>query len=166
MAKDYNVEVEWKAFELKPEGVETPPKSPEYMEQAKANVERMSQQYGIEMKWNDQSKHSRHALEGAKFAEEHDLGNEYHDAVFKAHFQQDKTINDIDTLVDIAEGLGLDAKAFREALDSRRYEQQVLDDVEEAHQLGITGIPCFVSGNQGVMGAQTYETLLKLINED
>ncbi len=165
MAKEHNVEVEWKAFELKPEGVETPSHPPEYYEQAKANVKQMSEHYGVEMKWNDRSKHSRHALEGAKFADEQGLANEYHDAVFKAHFQQEKTINEIDTLVEIAESVGLEPTRFKEALETREYEQQVINETEEAHQMGITGIPCFVSGTKGVMGAQTYETLLQLLEE-
>ena len=165
MAKEYNVEVEWKAFELRPEGVETPSHPPEYYEQAKASVQQMSAHYGIEMNWNDKSEHSRHALEGAKFADEQGLANEYHDAVFRAHFQQDRTINDIDTLVAIAGEVGLEQESFRQVLETRRYQQQVIDDMREAQQIGITGIPCFISGTQGVMGAQTYESLLELIGE-
>lgn len=158
------MEIEWKAFELRPEGVELPEHPPEYMARARAGVEAMSKQYGIEMKWNDRSKHSRHALEGSKFAEAHGLSNEYHEAVFKAHFQQDEAINDIDTLVRIGESIGLDAQAFRNALETRQYEEAVLNDVQEAHAIGVTAVPCFISGNRGVLGAQTYETLLQLIN--
>lgn len=166
MAKEKDIEVEWKSFELRPEGVEVPSHSPEYYEQAKANVKRMSEHYGIEMKWNDKSKHSRHALEGAKFAEEQGLSNEYHDAVFRAHFQQDKTINDIDTLVEIAEGIGLNAEGFRDALENRRYQHKVLSESEEAHRMGVTGIPCFIVGNNGIMGAQNYESLKHLIEQN
>jgi predicted DsbA family dithiol-disulfide isomerase len=165
LVKEHGIEVEWKAFELRPEGVDLPEHSPEYMARARAGVEAMSKQYGLEMKWNDKSKHSRHALEGAKFAEAHGKANEYHDAVFRAHFQQDKTINDLETLVEIAGSIGLDTDAFRHALETRAYEAAVLRDVEEAHAIGITGVPCFISGNRGVMGAQSYESLLQLIGE-
>jgi predicted DsbA family dithiol-disulfide isomerase len=164
LVEEHGIEVEWKAFELRPEGVELPEHPPEYMARARAGVEAMSKQYGIEMKWNDKSKHSRHALEGAKFAEAYGKSGEYHEAVFSAHFQQDKTINDIDTLVEIAGSIGLDAEAFRQALETREYEPAVLRDVEEAHAIGITGIPCFIAGNRGVMGAQSYESLLRLIS--
>ncbi|MFZ3580161.1 DsbA family oxidoreductase [Virgibacillus sp. DJP39] len=166
VVKDYDVEVEWKAFELRPEGVDIPAHTPEYMERAKAGVESMSKQYGIEMNWNDKSKHSRHALEGAKFADSQGKSNDYHEAVFRAQFQQEKAINDIDTLVGIAEAIGLDPVAFREALESRKHEPEVLDDIQEASQIGITGIPCFISGNKGVMGAQSYEDLVELIKND
>lgn len=166
MAKEKGIEVEWKAFELRPEGVDVPPKSPEYMEQVKASIEAMSKQYGIEMKLNTKSEHSRRALEGAKFAKEFGNENEYHEAVFAAYFQQDEDINDVDVLVGIARKVGLDEILFRKMLENRSYEQAVLSDVREAHQLGITGIPCFVSGGRGVMGAQTYETLLKLVENE
>jgi predicted DsbA family dithiol-disulfide isomerase len=166
LVKEKNIDVEWKSFELRPEGVEIPPKSPEYIARAKAGVESLSEQYGLEMRWNDKSKHSRRALEGAKFAEEKGLGNEYHDAVFRAQFQQAKNIDDLQTLVGIAKQIGLNEEEFRLALETRRYQEAVLQDHREAEQLGVTGIPCFISGSKGVMGAQTYESLLKLIEQD
>jgi predicted DsbA family dithiol-disulfide isomerase len=166
LVKEKNVEVEWKAFELRPEGVDIQPKSEEYIERAKAGVKSLSEQYGLEMHWNNKSKHSRRALEGAKFAEEKGLDNEYHDAVFQAQFQKVKNIDDLQTLVDIAKQIGLDEEEFRQALETRSYQEKVLQDHQEAEQLGITGIPCFVSGNKGVMGAQTYESLLQLVEQD
>lgn len=157
--------MKWKAFELRPEGVEVPPKSNEYIQRAKAGVEAMSEQYGLDMKWNDKSKHSRHALEGAKYAEEQGLGNEYHDVVFAAQFQQNEDINDVDTLVRLGVAIGLNEQEFREVLESRKYRTAVLRDHQEAMQLGITGIPCFVSGNQGIMGAQNYDALKALVED-
>ncbi|UOF89523.1 DsbA family oxidoreductase [Fodinisporobacter ferrooxydans] len=164
LAKERNIEVKWKAFELRPEGVEVPPKPPEYMARAKAGVEALSKQYGIEMKWNDKSPHSRLALEGAKFAEEYGKGNVYHDKVFAAQFQQQKNINDRNVLVDIATEIGLDPEKFREALETRRYRSLVIQEHEEARQMGITGIPCFIVGNRGVMGVQSYESLKRLLD--
>ncbi|HEU5138446.1 MAG TPA: DsbA family protein [Bacillales bacterium] len=163
LAKEKGIEVEWKAFELKPEGEETPPKSPEYMERARKGVEQLAAQYGLDMKFNASTEHSRHALEGAKYAEIHGKGNEYHDAVFAAQFQQERDINNLDVLVEIAGNLGLDQDEFRQVLEERTYQEAVLLDHAEAVRLGVTGIPCFVSGNQGVMGAQTYESLKQLV---
>lgn len=73
LAKDKNLTIEWKAFELRPEGIERPEKSPEYLVQAKAGIEALGQKYGLLMIFNDKSKHSRLALEGAKFAEDQGL---------------------------------------------------------------------------------------------
>jgi predicted DsbA family dithiol-disulfide isomerase len=166
LVKEKDVEVEWKAFELRPEDVEVPPKSKEYIERAKAGVEALSKQYGLDMKWNDKSKHSRRALEGAKFAKEKGLENECHDAVFRAQFQEGKNIDDLEILIAIGKQIGLDEEEFRDVLESRKYQEEVLRDHEEAQQLGVTGIPCFISGNKGVMGAQSYESLLALIENE
>lgn len=164
LAKERNLIVEWKAFELRPEGVELPAKSPEYLARAKAGVDALSKKYGIDMVWNDKSQHSRLALEGAKFAEEQGLVNEYHDIVFAAQFQQAKDINDIEVLVVLAKQIGIDPEVFRDALTSHKYQQAVLHDCDEAHKLGIQSIPCFIVENQAIYGAQGYQALERLLD--
>jgi predicted DsbA family dithiol-disulfide isomerase len=163
LAKDNNLRIEWKAFELRPEGLELPEKPPEYLARVKAGIEALGRKYGLKMAFNDKSKHSRLALEGAKFAEDHGLVNEYHDAVFAAQFQEQKNINDSNVLTEIAVQIGLDAVAFQKALVTRTYEQAVLQDVEEAHRLGINTVPCYIVDGRAVYGAQNYETLKKLL---
>ncbi len=163
MVKAENIIVEWKAFELRPEGIELPEKPPEYLARAKAGIEALGRKYGLLMTFNDKSKHSRLALEGAKFAEEHGMGNEYHDAVFAAQFQKQKNINDLDVLTELAVQTGLDQEEFRKALVTRNYEQAVLQDVEEAHRLGIHTVPCYIVDGRAVYGAQSYETLEGLL---
>jgi len=163
LVKDKNLIIEWKAFELRPEGIELREKPAKYLAQAKAGIEALGRKYGLLMTFNDKSKHSRLALEGAKFAEEHELVNEYHDAVFVAQFQQQKNINDANVLTELALKIGLDQQEFRIALLTRKYEQAVLQDVEEAHRLGISTVPCYIVGGRAVYGAQSYETLEKLL---
>ncbi|BCJ86801.1 hypothetical protein skT53_17860 [Effusibacillus dendaii] len=163
MAKQKGIEIEWKSFELRPEGVEVPEKSPEYYEQAWRSVRQFAARYGLQMNLNRQAKHSRKAHEGAKFAEQNGKSDEYHDAVFRAQFTEDKNIDDIDTLVNIAGQIGLDPQSFRQALESRQFEAQVLADTDLAAQYGISAIPCFVVGNRGVMGVQTEEALQRLL---
>ena len=166
MIKEKNVEIEWKAFELRPEGVEIPSKPEAYMDRAKESVKAMSEQYGLEMHWNDKSKHSRRALEGAKFAEVNSLAHEYHIAVFKAQFQELKDINNLENLVEIAKQVGLDEIMFKQALETRRYEEHVIADHQKAQQIGVTAVPCFIFGNKGIMGAQSYEALSDLIEQE
>jgi predicted DsbA family dithiol-disulfide isomerase len=164
LAKDRNLVIEWKAFELHPEGEELPPMSPEYLARAKAGIEALAQRYHIDMRWNDESKYSRLALEGAKFAEEQGLTNEYHDIVFAAQFQKGKNINDIEVLVSLAEQIGLNPVSFREALKTRKYQKTVLQECREAHELGIHSIPCFIVEDRALFGAQSYEALEKLLD--
>ncbi|MDR3539761.1 MAG: DsbA family protein [Desulfosporosinus sp.] len=166
LAKDRNLTLEWKAFELRPEGLEIPPKSAEYLARAKAGIENLSRKYGLHMTFNNQSKHSRLALEGAKFAEEHGLGNEYHDAVFAALFQEQKNINDPKVLSELALQIGLDQDEFMQALVTRTYQQAVAQDIEEAYQLDIHSVPCFIVAGRKAFGVQSYEALEKLLQGD
>ena len=163
LAKDNNLTIEWKAYELRPEGIELPEKPPKYLARAKAGLEALSRKYGLQMTFNDKSKHSRLALEGAKLAEEHGLVNEYHDAVFAAQFQEQKNINDPTVLTELAVQVGLDQEEFQKALDTRKYEPAVLQDLEEAYQLGIHTVPWFIVEGRSIYGAQSYEALEKLL---
>jgi len=163
LAKVENFTLEWKAFELRPEGIELPEKPPQYLARAKAGIEALGNKYGLPMIFNDTSKHSRLALEGAKFAEEHGVVNEYHEAVFAAQFQQQRNINDVSVLTELALQIGLDQQEFRKSLLTRQYEQAVLQDVAEAHRLGISTVPCYIVEGRAVYGAQSYETLEKLL---
>lgn len=163
LAKDKNLTVEWKAFELRPEGIELPEKSPEYLARAKAGVEALGKKYGLHMNFNEKSKHSRLALEGSKFAEEQGLGNAYHDAVFAAQFQEQKNINDVGVLIELAGQIGLDSQEFKQTLLSGKYKQAVSQDIAEAQHLGIQSVPCFIVDNRAVHGAQSYEALEKFL---
>lgn len=163
VAKEQGLEIEWKSFELRPEGVNVPPKPTDYMERVKAGVESLAKQYGLEMSLNTNSKASRRAHEGAKFAEEHGKSQEYHEAMFVAQFKEAKNVDDINTLVEVAESVGLDPEEFREAVESRKYRQSVLEDEKLAEQLGVTGIPCIIVGDRGAMGVQSVEQIKALI---
>lgn len=143
--------------------MEIPPKSAESLARAKAGLEKLGRQYGLYMTFNDQSKHSRLALKGAKFAEEQGLGNEYHDAVFAAQFQQQKNINDPEVLAELAQQIGLDPDQFSQALAARKYEQAVVQDLEEAYRLGIPSVPCFIVEDRKAFGVQSYEALERLL---
>jgi predicted DsbA family dithiol-disulfide isomerase len=163
LAKDKNLEIEWKSFELRPEGMEVPPKSPEYLARAKAGVEALGSKYGLKMVFNDKSQHSRIALQGAKYAEEHGYGDEYHNAVFAAQFQEQKDINDLGVLTKLAGQIGLNDEEFREALVTKKYEPAVLRDLEEAQRLNIQGVPYYIVDGRTAYGVQSYEALEKLL---
>lgn len=163
MAKEQGIKVIWKSFELRPPGVEVPPKSPEYMARAWKNVDVLAKEYGLTMTRNTESKHSRNAHEGAKFAEHHKKGDEYIKAVFEAQWHENKDVDDIEVLTQIAGNIGLDGNAFRTAIEQHTYVEGVLQDESDANRMGIHSIPCFIVGAQGVMGVQSRENLLQML---
>ena len=64
--------------------------------------------FGVEMTSHRLGVDSRLALEGAKFAEEKGVGEAYHEAMFKAHFQEDRDFGNLETLAELAQEVGLD----------------------------------------------------------
>ena len=175
VAEDNEVEVEWRAFELRPEGESNMP--PEQEERYRKMIAQrwpdtieMGRQYGVEMKTHSWGINTRPAHEGAKFAEEHGAGDAYHWAVFEAYFEDDRDIGDVDVLTDIAGELGLDAEAFREALESHRYRDEVLAEEQWAMQSEIRGVPAFIFADTylltGVRPPEQLERVIQQVQEE
>jgi predicted DsbA family dithiol-disulfide isomerase len=81
--------------------------------------------------------------------------------LYRAHFTEQRSIFDRDSLVALAADAGLDADEARRVLQEDAYAAAVAADVDEARRLGITGVPFFVlDGKYGVSGAQPVDTFL------
>lgn len=106
---------------------------------------------------------SRLAQELAVWAEQQPGGQQIHDALFRAYFVDGKNIGTMETLLDTAEQVGLSVAAARDVLQSRSCRDLVDADWERARRLGLTGVPTFVAGDRGVVGAQPYEVLETLV---
>jgi len=106
---------------------------------------------------------SRLAQELGAWADTQPGGEAIHDALFRAYFVDGKNIGDAAVLVEIAASIGLDAGAAREVLESRSFKEAVDADWEKSHEYGVTGVPTFVAGGRGVVGAQPYEALVQLV---
>jgi predicted DsbA family dithiol-disulfide isomerase len=90
-------------------------------------------------------------------------GEGIHDALFHAYFVAGKNIGNIDILVDVAETAGLSGAEARQVLVSRRFKDTVDADWQRSMRLGVTGVPTFVAQGRGVVGAQPYEILERLV---
>ena len=106
---------------------------------------------------------SRLAQELGKWAESQPGGDAIHDALFKAYFVDGRNIGDPAALVEIAKSVGLDPVKAREIIEKRTHKAAVDADWEKSRQYGVTGVPTFVVGERGVVGAQPYEALEQLV---
>jgi predicted DsbA family dithiol-disulfide isomerase len=81
--------------------------------------------------------------------------------LFRAHFTENLPIGDRETLVCLAAEVGLSAPEVRDALADGAYGNEVERDIDQAHALGIRGVPFFVIDERyGVSGAQSAQVLL------
>lgn len=108
---------------------------------------------------------SRLAQELGKWADTQPGGWAIHDALYKAYFVRARNIGDPDLLVEIAGSVGLPADEARAVLEERRFKDAVDADWAKSHAYGVTGVPTFVAGRHGVVGAQPYEVLQELVEK-
>ncbi len=163
----HDVEIIWRAYELRPKN--GPPIDPQYQAYIEEvgrprMIETARQHYGIEINSGPFGIDSRPALIGDKYAESQGLGAAYHDAVFRAYWQQARSIEDRTVLREIAESVGLDGAAFLKVLDSPELDMAVSADITQARLYGLTGVPAIVFNKKYlVSGAQPFDVLREVV---
>ncbi|PJF10874.1 DsbA family oxidoreductase [Pseudorhodobacter sp. MZDSW-24AT] len=87
-------------------------------------------------------------------------------ALFRAYWREGRDIGHIPTLVDIAEAAGMD-RALTERLLATDEDSDALKARDiHARERGVTGVPCFIIGNQYVVsGAQPPQVWADVIAE-
>ena len=108
---------------------------------------------------------SRLAQELGKWADTQPGGEAIHDALYRAYFVDARNIGDPNVLLDIAQSAGLSAEEARTVLTERRFKDAVDADWAKSREWGVTGVPTFVAARYGVVGAQPYEVLERLLDK-
>ena len=82
------------------------------------------------------------------------------DLLFKAYFEDGKNIGDDAVLMQIAEQAGLEMPVVERLLAGDADRDTVTAEIDQARQMGVTGVPCFIIDMQyAVVGAQSGEAL-------
>jgi predicted DsbA family dithiol-disulfide isomerase len=171
------VTVAWRSFELDPSALAITPGD---------NLDRLAAKYGMS---RDQALASQARLTAAAAGEglefhldrarsgntfdahrllHHAAGVGLQDALeerlMAGYFTQAEPIGDRDVLVRMAVEVGLDGAASRAVLEGSDHADAVLDDEQQARELGITGVPFFVIDRAyGISGAQSPEMILSAL---
>ena len=170
LQKEHNVKVEWVHFPLHPE---TPAEGRSLADLfAGRNVDRKAMHEAMKARMDAEglpygertmTYNSRLAQELGKWADTQPGGEALHDALFRAYFVEARDISQPAVLLEIAERVGLPLDAAREVLEKRTFKAAVDADWALSRQYGVTGVPTFVAGRHGVVGAQPYEVLEELV---
>ena len=107
---------------------------------------------------------SRLAQELSKWGESFPEGEALNLKLFETYFVEGQNLAETDVLLDVTEAAGLSRKVAEEIIIERLFRKAVDTDWSRAHELGVTGVPTFVSGSKGLVGAQSYEALEQLIH--
>ncbi|MFQ1002120.1 DsbA family oxidoreductase [Modestobacter sp. SSW1-42] len=171
------VEVVWRSFQLDPSIPEghTEPTLPALAAKYGSTVEQMAGQMkrvediaageGLDYHLAEGvSGNTLRAHELIHLAAGHGLGGAMKERLLHAHFEEQRSVFDVDALVALAVEVGLDKSEVRAALADRRFLPAVREDIDTARALGATGVPFFVvDRTYGAAGAQPAETLLQLL---
>lgn len=180
---DLDVNIIWKSFELDPNApvhsdldiydtlAKKYGRDREWAQQMNANMVQMASSAGLDYSMDDvKPTNSFNAHQLIHLAKEHSKQDEMKEALLSAYFVEGKHVGDIDTLIEIASDIGIDRNKAKQVLEDNTYSNQVVNDVEEAHRIGVQGVPFFyINDKYGLSGAQPVEVFveaLKKISEE
>jgi predicted DsbA family dithiol-disulfide isomerase len=161
--------VTWLPFELHPEApVEGIPRETYFggarWEQMRKHLLGVAAEVGLTMEQRDVIINSRRALGAAEFAREQGKFDEMHHALFKAHWERTARLEEVDDLVRVGSGVGLDAEELRSAIEENRYDEVIDENRRVAASVGIDAIPAHIFGRRFlVVGAQPYEAFAQVV---
>jgi len=165
------VEIVWKSFQLNPD-MKTDPKKNinQYLaeikgwslDQAKEMNDRVTgiaKAVGLQYDFDKAivaNSFDAHRL--IQFAKSEGKGDAAEERLFKAYFTEGKNISDHSILIHLASEIGLDTTEVKNMLDSTNYANEVNNDIREALEIGVRGVPFFlIDRKYAVSGAQESE---------
>ncbi len=171
LTRRYNIRIKWIGFPLHPDTPEEGlPLADLFqggeaeMEEALARLRAVAEAEGLPFGPRTHTYNSRLAQELNKWAEEMGRGHEFRRAAYLGYFEQGFNLTDLDVLSSLARSVGLDSGEAREVLEERAYAMVVDEDWSYARANEVVAVPTFRAGGRTVVGAQTFETLDKLVS--
>ena len=171
------VEIEYKRYQLDPTAKQLRGKTMEetlselkgmpleQVKQMNKQVEASAKAVGLTFN-NDTAKYTNtfdaHRL--FHYAKAVGKGNELDERLKKAYFTDSLLISDFDTLVTLADEVGISKEEAHSVLESDRYSDEVKAEINEAGQIGVRGVPFFVFDRKyAVSGAQPEDVFTKTL---
>lgn len=100
------------------------------------------------------------------WAADYGLKHELKQALFAAHFTDNRNISDEEVLVDIAEDVGLNREQALAVLADQRYAEVVRTAEQQMQQQGIQSVPAVIFNQRHlVSGAQGAENFKSILNQ-
>lgn len=173
------VEIEWKSFQLDPTTKSQPGKSTydylaekygrdrQWSIEMHENVTNLAKAEGLEYNFDKAiiaNSFDAHRL--SHLAKKYGKGNELEELIFKAYFTEGKDVSEIEALVDLGRNVGLDETEIRNMLASKQFKEAVQNDIIEAQQIGVSGVPFFVLDRKyAISGAQPNEVFTETLEK-
>ncbi|MGN8225289.1 DsbA family oxidoreductase [Gracilimonas sp. BCB1] len=176
---DLDVDIVWKSFELDPNAptesdldiydtlAKKYGRDREWAKQMNTNMVQMAANTGLDFNMDEvKPTNSFNAHQLLHLARERGKQDEMKEALLSAYFTEGKHVGKTETLVQIATDIGLDKNDAEKVLENNSYSGQVVNDVEEAHRLGVQAVPFFyINEKYGLSGAQPVEVFMEALQK-
>jgi predicted DsbA family dithiol-disulfide isomerase len=174
LKEEYDVDIQWRPFDLHPETPREGAPLPDYIRaRHDSTFDRLRERAlasGREMVPRAFIASSRRALEAAEYARAQGRFQAFHEAVFGKYFGEGRNIGGWDVLREAAEEAGVDPDAMQQAVEEGVYGAEVDESTSRAVAMGITGVPTYILDDKyAVVGAHPYsvfETAMRRLEEE
>lgn len=165
--EEVDFDIEWRGFEIHPEvPKEGIPLNMVFqsldLNKAIEYMENLGKDVGLVIRCTMLC-NSHLSLKVNEFAKKQGKFREFHLAIFKAYFEENRNIGNINVISDIAQSVGLNKQELEEYLQSDEAEKILKENSKFAFEHGITGVPTFIIGDSIIVGAQPYDFLKNAI---
>ena len=172
-------EIHWHPFELNPnmpsEGqnmrehiTEKYGSSKAESDASRAQITKVGSDVGFEFNFNDELRmHNTFNLHQIlHWAEQQGRMHDLKQALFTAHFTDNRNLSDIKVLSDIAAELGLDGKEALAVLEDQRFANDVREIEQHWQRQGIQSVPAIIFNEQHlVSGAQGIDNYVNILEQ-
>jgi predicted DsbA family dithiol-disulfide isomerase len=171
LAREYDVKPLWRPHWLHPETPlegsprESTPDNVARRERLHAWVKEMAPEQYPRIRFPEKRHYSFRAFEALELAYDCGLDFAFKTALYDLMWTEGRDIGEIETLVDAAARVGIDATEMRTALDEGRYVERAFDAVNQARRIGITNTPTIFLGRTRINGWHYYEVLQSVMEK-
>ncbi|USD35123.1 MULTISPECIES: DsbA family oxidoreductase [Vibrio] len=172
-------EIHWHPFELnpamKPEGqnlrehlADKYGTSLEASIAARQTITDLGQELGFEFNFTDEMRiyNTRKAHQLLLWSQSQGLQLDLEIAMFHAYFTDGKDVSDTETLLDIAESLGLNRVTCQAVLSDTSWKETVSSTEQQWLEAGINAVPAIIIDRKHLIsGAQSSEMLVEALQE-
>lgn len=172
-------EIHWHPFELNPDMPEEGQNLREHImekygssqqesDASRVRITEAGAEVGFEFNFTDDTRmhNTFKAHQLLHWAADYGLKHELKQALFAAHFTDNRNISDEEVLADIAEDVGLDREQALAVLADQRYAEVVRTAEQQMQQQDIQSVPAVIFNQRHlVSGAQGVENFKSILNQ-
>ncbi len=162
---EFDVHVEWRAYELWPESLDwpestPPPTPPSNRPPVPSRLDFILYADGVQIPKVARPPRIRsfNAHQAAEFAKSVGVGDAYIEIIYRAFWERGENINETEVLLRLAEGIIEDLPGLQHAIQTRQFDDNVVLFDDDAYNSGIYNVPTYFVGDER-LAEQPYVVL-------